>query len=357
MDRKMRKKTVLIIIGVFLVLIIGLRIALPYIVKDYVNKTLDELDGFQGSVADIDISIIRGAYQIEGVIIEKTGGKVPVPFFSADVVDLSVEWSALFKGSVVGEIEILSPKLNFVAGPSEDQKQTEPSDNWQEKIKELFPLKINRFAIVDGEVHYRDFNSDPKVNIYLNNINAVANNLTNSEDLAETMVAKVNATGNAMGTGKFNLNLEYDPYQDLPTFNFDAELENIQLVKLNDFLKAYGSFDVQKGTFGLYTEMASSKGAFNGYLKPFFKDIEVFSWKEDDRNFFETIWEAVAGAVADILENPEKDQIATKIPISGRYDDPETNVWSAVGTLLRNAFIEALIPGIEKSIQIKTISE
>jgi hypothetical protein len=353
----MRKKTVIIILVVFVVLIIGVRIALPYIVKDYVNKTLDEIEGYQGHVADIDLSIISGAYQIEGVVIEKTDGKVPIPFFSAEVVDLSIEWGAIFKGSLVGEIAVVNPKINFVAGPKQEEKQTKPGENWQDKVKELFPLKIDRFDIINGEVHYRDFSSDPQVDVYLSDVNAVVTNITNSEKISESMVAKAKVNGTAMNHGKFVVNLEYDPYKEQPTFNFDAEIENINLVTLNDFLKAYGNFDVQRGTFGLYAEFAAADGKFDGYLKPFFKDIEVFSWQEDDRNFFETVWEAVAGAVADLLENPSEDQIATKVPISGKVDDPAADIWSTVWTLLRNAFIEALLPGIESSVTIKDLSE
>jgi hypothetical protein len=214
----MSKKTILIIGISLMVILVAFRIALPYIVLDYVNKTLDEIEGYQGHVADVDIALIRGAYTIKGIEIERTDGKVPVPFFSADVIDLSVEWSQLFKGSVVGEIEILRPQLNFVTGP-EGQKQTEPGENWQEQVEELFPLRINRFEIIDGEIHYRDFTSDPNVDIYLNNVNAVATNLTNSEKLSETMVAKLRAEGNAMDQGHFVMNLEYDPYADDPTFN------------------------------------------------------------------------------------------------------------------------------------------
>jgi hypothetical protein len=341
----MKKKTALIIIISLVVILVAARIALPYIVLDYVNKTLDGIEGYQGHVEDVDISLLRGAYQIKGVTIEKSGGKAPVPFFSADLIDLSVEWRSLFKGSVVGEIEVLRPELNFVVGP-EEQEQTEPGENWQDQLEELFPLRINRFEIIDGEVHYRDFTSDPEVDVYLSNINAVATNITNSDKLSETMVAKLHAEGNAMDQGIFVMNLEYDPFAEEPTFDLTAELENLQLTQLNDFLQAYGNFDVQKGTFGLYTEFAASEGAFEGYVKPLIHDIEVFSWEADDRTFLETLWEAVVGVVAEILENPEEDQIGTIVPVSGRFDDPDVNMWSTVGTLLRNAFIEALIPGI-----------
>ena len=65
----------------------------------------------------------RGAYQIHQVKIEKTDGKVPVPFFSAPLVDLSVEWKALFNGAFVGEIDFHRPHMNFVNGPSEASSQ------------------------------------------------------------------------------------------------------------------------------------------------------------------------------------------------------------------------------------------
>ena len=89
-------------------MLVAARVALPYVVKRYVNKTLAELPGYSGSVADIDISLWRGAYQIQGLRVVKTGGKVPVPFVSSRLIDLSVEWKALLNGSIVAEIEVIS---------------------------------------------------------------------------------------------------------------------------------------------------------------------------------------------------------------------------------------------------------
>jgi uncharacterized protein involved in outer membrane biogenesis len=122
-----------IIIAVVLILLV-VRIALPYIVKDYVNKTLSEIPGYKGIVEDINISLLRGAYEIENVSLVKTDGDVPVPFFSADLIDLSVQWGALFEGSIVGEIILENPKINFVSGPSEEQSQSSVDDSWTDKV-------------------------------------------------------------------------------------------------------------------------------------------------------------------------------------------------------------------------------
>src|SRR5688500_4672198 len=114
-------------IGVVLIAgLIGLRIALPGIVLDYVNKELDQLEGYSGRVEDIDNSLWRGSYQIQGIRIVKSNGRIPMPFFAADELDISVEWGALFDGDIVAEIDLHRPKLNFVKGPTPKTTQVEP---------------------------------------------------------------------------------------------------------------------------------------------------------------------------------------------------------------------------------------
>ena len=57
------KKKWKIIIAVVLVLVV-IRLILPSLVKRYVNKTLDDLDGYSGHVEDLDLNLYRGAYVI-----------------------------------------------------------------------------------------------------------------------------------------------------------------------------------------------------------------------------------------------------------------------------------------------------
>ena len=318
----------LIIIGIIILILIGIRIALPYIIKDYVNNVLNSIPEYTGSIGDVDLNLWRGAYKIQDVKLLKTSGKVPVPFFSAKQLDLSVEWGALFEGSLVGEISLYNPKLNFVSGPTKKQSQQSIDTSWTDKVKQLFPLKINRFEIINGEVHFRNFHSDPKVDIYLDNIYATATNLTNSKNLSKTLIASIDAKGNAMHTGHFTLKANINPYLKEPTFDLAAKLTNVDLVKLNNFIKAYGKFDVQSGTFEVVGEFAAANGKFEGYVKPFFKNMKVLSLKEDIKNPLKLFWETIVGAVTGlfkikILNNlPQKFHLAAAliIPllISGR---------------------------------------
>src|SRR5687768_15850948 len=119
----MRRKKLWIALGSILLLLVIGRLVLPYFVTRYVNKVLADVEGYEGSISDVDIHLIRGAYVIHDLKMFKVNGHEKVPFIDIPSIDLSVEWSALFKGSLVGEIIFESPKLNFIGGDGDETKK------------------------------------------------------------------------------------------------------------------------------------------------------------------------------------------------------------------------------------------
>jgi len=139
-------------------------------------------------------------------------------------------------------------------------------------------------------------------------------------------------------------------------FDLKAEIKNVNLPMLNDFLKAYGGIDVNKGDFGLYTEFAAKDGKYIGYVKPFIKDLKVLGPQDSSDNILQKAWEVVVGGAAMVLKNQKKQQIATKVHIEGEFGKTTTGVWDAVWELLRNAFIQALMPGIDNQIDLNSVN-
>src|SRR5687768_13033048 len=111
-----RRNRILVAIAAVAVVLIAVRAALPYVVKDYVNRTLHGLQAYDGGIDDIDLALWRGAYRIVGVRIDKRGKdtRKNVPFFSSERVDLSVEWRSLARGSLVAEVVFVQPNLNLI---------------------------------------------------------------------------------------------------------------------------------------------------------------------------------------------------------------------------------------------------
>ena len=261
-----------IIIGV-LILAVVLRLILPYVVLRYANKTLAEMDGYYGHVEDIDIALIRGAYQIDSIYINKVDSttKKQTPFFSAAEIDLSVEWKALFHGSLVGEFVFEKPRINFTKDKVEPKDVRDDSSSFKQLKEDFMPLQVNRCEINDGEIRYRDEISKPKVDISLTRLYATALNLRNSYDSSALLPATITANAKVY-EGSLDFYMKVNPLAEEPTFDMNADLKNTNLVLLNDFFQAYAKVDVNKGNFGMYTEVAAKEGKFTGYVKPVIKE-------------------------------------------------------------------------------------
>ena len=52
-----------------------------------------------------------------------------------------------------------------------------------------------------------------------------------------------------------------------------------------------------------------------------------------------------------------KDQLATKVEIEGDFKNPDTHTLDALWEVIKNAFIQALVPAIDNQINLKSIDE
>ncbi|MBA2612078.1 MAG: DUF748 domain-containing protein [Bacteroidetes bacterium] len=352
---KGKKKLKIVLVSIVVLLII-FRLFLPAIVLHFVNKKLSTIKEYYGHVEDIDIALLRGAYIINDIKLVKIGnnqGKSDtVPFFKASSIDLSVQWKAIFKRRIVGEIYVENPVINFVKGKHNEEDAKADTADFRRIIKDLMPLTINHFEITNGEIHYLDPFSTPKLDLALKELKIVASNLSNVNDSNKVLPANVIANGKAYG-GTFHLSTDFDAFQEKPTFDMNAEIKNVNLVLLNDFLQAYAKFEVTEGNFGLYTEFAGKDGGFGGYVKPVIKHFKV----KKEGTFNERFYETIIGASASLLKNHNTNEIATKVDIKGKFNDPTINLWRATGFVLRNAFVHALKPSIDNTINIHKLDD
>ena len=344
-----------IIAGIVIVLII-LRLLLPTILLHYCNKSLAELQGYYGHIEDIDVSLYRGAYQINNMYLNKVDDKTKkqTEFFRTNNIDLSIEWRALFHGRLVGELVFNSPKLIFTKNKTEISDVKKDTNDFRKVLKDFMPLKVNRFEVNNGSIHYVDAGASPKVDIHLQDAHIVAENLKNVEDNKVELPSPITATANVYG-GTFSLNMKMDALAAHSRFDLNAEIKNANLVQLNDFFKAYGNFDVSSGTLGLYSEFAAKDGRYKGYIKPLLKDLDVLGPEDKKDGFLQKAWEAIVGATGDILENHKKEQVATKVEIEGNFNGSHTDIIEAIWELLKNAFIHALMPSIDNEININSV--
>src|ERR1035437_10707495 len=237
---KMRKKYIILIS--VLVLLIVIRIILPYVVLHYANKKLANLDNYYGHIDDIDLSLYRGAYIIKHIYLNKDDSvsKQQTKFFTSRDIDLSLEWGALFHGSIVGKLIFDSPELFFTKDRTELSQVRKDTSDFRNVLESLMPLKVNRFEVNNGSIHYIDNASVPKVDISLKQTHILSLNLTNVINKKIELPSTVTAQASVY-EGTLNYNMKLNALAKYATFELNAELKNTHLVLFNDFLKASGN--------------------------------------------------------------------------------------------------------------------
>jgi hypothetical protein len=329
------------------VLLIAVHIALPYVVRNYLNDKLADMGDYRGQVTDVDLAWWRGAYRINGLNIVKVDGKVPVPFVKVPVIDLAVSWHALwYKHAVVGEMIFSQPELNFVDGGANKQaSQTGQGTDWQEQINKLLPITLNEVRINDGKITFNNFSTTPKVKLQADKVNASLYNLTNVEDVEGNRDARFEGKALFMGHATMEANAKFDPFSNFEDFDLRLRTTGVELKRLNDFSSAYGNFDFNAGHGDLVIEAQATKGQLSGYIKPLLKDVDVFNWKQDVENqnkgFFRSIWEAVVGGGETVLKNQSENQFATRVDLSGSVHKQDISAFQAFLQILKNAFVQA----------------
>ena len=346
--RRGRRRSLAVLL-VFVAALVAARAAMPAALQWYVNRTIDQSPLYDGAIGDIDVHLWRGAYSIEEIRIVKTTGNVPVPLFASSRVDFMLQWDALLEGKLVGQMSIDTPEVNFVDGEDQGEDQTGAGGPWLDVVQDLFPFKINRCDVKNGSIHFRAFGTDPPVDVYLAEVQASIENLTNIHDEVTPLVATVKATAVAMDHAKFQYEMRLDPSSYRPTFQLAVRLLGLDVTKLNDLTRAYGAFDFERGWFDLVVELDAKEGQLQGEVKPLFRNLAVFSAKRELRedDVLRAFWEALVGVATETLENQPRDQFGTVISLRGDASSPHTSILTVVGNVLHNAFVRAYLPRLE----------
>jgi hypothetical protein len=352
-----RKRKILIIVLAIVLLLVAARIALPFVVEDYVNGKLQTLDSYRGHVGDIDVHLWRGAYSIDDIEILKAGAARPVPFFRATRLEFSVEWRSLFRGALVSEATFLQPQVNLVQARSEQESQLGGEENWNARLEELFPFRFNTVAVQDGTVRFLAPGISTKDAITARKVNGAVTNLTNVLDAGKRTFADFRLSGEVLDGAPAVVAGSVDAFAAQPTFDVNMEVKKVELPQVNPWLREYIKADAEAGKFELYLELAAADGRFAGYAKPILQDVDLYRSGEQEQSPLKRLWEGFLDFAAEALENEEADQVAARIPFSGTLKNPETSLFATIASVLRNAFVSAFARSLEGSITLRDVKK
>ena len=153
--------------------------------------------------------------------------------------------------------------------------------------------------------------------------------------------------GTSIGGGKLHLKGRLNILRDIPDMDLAVQLENTDLPAINNYTEAYGSFNFAKGQCDFYSRLAVRNDQVSGYIKFLAHNISVDTAKVS--NPAQAAWASLVAVAIKIFTNPSHDQFATRIDLQGNLHNIDTNIWSALASVIQNAFVEALHKGLDET--------
>ena len=263
-----------------------------------------------------------------------------------------IEYARKIKIAHLRNLKADNLELYYIHLAETEQKEKERV----EKVKETAQKVSNKPGLLlriddlrlNGRLGMVNKAKDPPYQVFLDSMNF---HLANFSNQFREGAAQVRLQGNFMGSGRTLATATFRPEVHGPDFDLNIKIEGTQLRSMNDLLRAYGDFDVVGGSFSLYSEIHVKNDKIDGYLKPLFKDVDVYDRRQDEqKDIFRKMYEGLVGGILGLLKNEPREEVATRADLSGKVETPQTNTWQIIVKLVQNAFFKSILPGFEHEV-------
>jgi len=289
------------------------------------------LNAFDPEIRQINIAVSGGRLSSSGLLE-----------YSPKVTRVDVD-NATLERVDVGYIHSPTTKQAEAQRVKETGKQIEKQNN-----RPSVDINVREFDISHSNFSFTDKTSSPNYKLFISDTDLVLKNVSNHQNQGP---ADLTLRGRFMGSGETSVAGDFLASRKGPTFNLKVAIQNTDLPSMNDILRAYGRFDVAAGKFSVFSEIAIKDGSIDGYVKPMFADLKVYDYPKDkSTSVLHQAKELVIGGASHLFKNSSTQQVATDIDLKGKLTSPGTSTWQALAQVLRNAFIEAIIPGFDRAV-------
>lgn len=335
-------RRLLIALGVFAGLLILGRVVLDPLAARWLRQKLAAGENMQATFDTLHVSLIPPAVELWNFkMIEKPGGRWDEPLMYSQYTRGSILWRQLIRGHVVAQARLENPKLVALR---QHEKKAKKAPAAGAEAQGLFPVKLDVLEIVDGEVLLGMGKGKRAPQLWLHDLELVARNMATQKALMEGEPSTMKMTGWVQRTGRLKVDAEMDPFAKQLTFAGKGSLTGLKAEELYAFLSKETDLKAESGVFDVFVEVKAKNGVLNGGVKPIAKNLEL---RSDSPELGDRLKAALADAAVELLSDdiPNRDAVATTIPIRGRIDDPHPQLVPTVLGVIRNAFVVGLRSG------------
>ena len=327
-------------------MVVAIRLVLDPVATHFTRKALNDADGIRGDFHSVHVTVFPPGYQIRRLkIVEHPGDDWKHPLFYAERVTARRSTCAsCFTRRVAARARLDEPKVVF-------------SKQRQEETTLRVPDVRDALARRDAGAH------QPRRGARRRGRVSRSDRAPRSEDLGPRRsswrsrtwprgrswraAGRPPASGSAkLGrSGDVTLFVSANPFA--PKLEFAGEIGRQGLEgrgAVRPDRAGDRSADAARGRWTCSPSSRRRTGAITGGVKPVLKNVKVRPTEDDFGNKLKA-WLADKGLRLFSDRVPDRNAVVTIVPIKGRLDDPDIQLWPTVLGVIRNAFVEGISSG------------
>ena len=336
-----------IALGVAFALVVVIRLVLDPIAAHFTREELNASDSLRGDFDRVHVTVLPPGYEIQRLKIdERVDRGWKHPLFYAERVRASVDLRGLLHGRLAAHARIDEPKVIYTERANAEKTENKPSapPDLEPMLREVLPARVDRIEIRDGEVQFRDLVDQGQPELWVHKIEVAVENLATRRKLSGGEPATVSASGELGRSGQLTLFVSANPFARPLAFAGRAELRGWRIAEMYDLIEPQTKLQPTEGTLDVFIEFKSRDGRITGGVKPVLKNAEL---KAGEGGIGDRLKAWVADEGLHIFSDrvPGRNAVATVVPIEGRLDKPDIQLWPTVMGVIRNAFVEGVSAG------------
>jgi hypothetical protein len=321
------------------------RLLLDPVATHFTRKALRDADGIRGDFHSVHVTVFPPGYQIRRLkIVEHPRDDWKNPLFYAERVAAAVDMSALFHARLEARARLDEPKIAIVKRTKKEDTKAAGVPDVRDALLRALPAQINRVEVREGEILYRDLTAPRDPEIWVHDLEVAVENIATRPKLAGGRPVTVAGSAKLGRSGDITLFVSANPFARKLEFAGKVSVEGWRAAELFDLIEPATDLQTPQGTISVFTEFKSAAGLITGGVKPVLKNVEVRPTEDDFGNKLKA-WLADKGLRLFSDRVPDRNAAVTIVPIKGRLDDPDVQLWPAVIGVIRNAFVEGISSG------------
>src|ERR1044071_9776511 len=231
-------------------------VVLAFIATFFIDKPLrglvesninSRLVGYSARVGTVHFHPIGFSLDLLDVVLVQQAHPDP-PVMRIGQLHASVHWRELLFGRAVADFQMYRPVLYVDRTHFEaESKDPTPIDKhgWQDALQSIYPLKINRFEITDGDITYYD--GGPTKPLHFGRVEVLAQNIRNIHSPDRTNPSPVTMKAIVFDNGHLSVDGNAD-FRAEPSLGVKAavKIDGVPLAHFQPVVRHY-NLDIRKG--------------------------------------------------------------------------------------------------------------